>query len=283
MQPQPSDAAVAADASEPPPEPVPSFRPTPCIPVVDPGRYTEQPCGELTFMLTVPASCALRRCGLIVDLHGGTMTGQMEADNTEIDRIGAERGYVVLHPSAPGGLWQDTHDLTVLNLVFETVTAFHIDPKRVHVTGFSQGGYMTWRIICRYSNLFASAAPAAAAANGAILLPEVGCEFGSNDPTDDQVDILFMFGSRDALVLPQTAITQSDAVIAHYGLSYSTRLVNDPSVRWDRYTAPSGMTFEFIHHDYITNGAIFLPLQGHCYPGSGDQMFGCEPPNEFHW
>ncbi|GIS33212.1 MAG: hypothetical protein Ct9H90mP4_11260 [Gammaproteobacteria bacterium] len=33
--------------------------------------------------------------------------------------------------------------------------------ERIHITGFSQGGYMSWRFICKYSDVLASAGPLA--------------------------------------------------------------------------------------------------------------------------
>lgn len=282
----PNPNGADASTNTPPDEQitVPAPVATGCVTDVSAGKHAAMPCDGITHDLTVPEMCLGIQCGLIVDLHGGTMTGQMQAENTEIDVIGAERGFVVVHPNAINQLWvAGTDDLRVITFIEDLIAAFHLDDKRVHMTGFSQGGYMTWRFLCEHADLLASAAPASAAEMGAILLPEVGCPFNGTEPTDDQVDILFMFASQDALVMPPTGIAQHEAVLAHYGLELTESVMEDPQVRWNRYGNASGMTYEFIHHDYVTDGAVVLPLGGHCYPGSDVKPFGCNPPTAFHW
>ena len=36
---------------------------------------------------------------------------------------------------------------------------FHVMEERVHVTGFSQGSWMTWKFVCDYADEVASVAP----------------------------------------------------------------------------------------------------------------------------
>ena len=39
------------------------------------------------------------------------------------------------------------------------IVAYAVEPSRVHVTGFSQGAFATWNILCLASDVVCSAAP----------------------------------------------------------------------------------------------------------------------------
>ena len=55
-----------------------------------------------TLTYAVPSQCAgggSMACGLIMDLHGATMSGPIENNNTNMQQLGLEFGYVVLTPS----------------------------------------------------------------------------------------------------------------------------------------------------------------------------------------
>lgn len=47
----------------------------------------------------------------------------------------------------------------VYRLILEISAKHPVDTKRIYITGYSMGGYGTWRMISRYQNLFAAASP----------------------------------------------------------------------------------------------------------------------------
>ena len=91
---------------------------------------------------------------MVVDVHGATMTGEMENNNTSMREIGGGNGYVVIQPSAPTRFWLEEHDPQVVGLVDAAVDALGADRERVHLMGFSDGGMMTWQILCSGTDLF---------------------------------------------------------------------------------------------------------------------------------
>ena len=277
--------------SVPPPEPVG------CVTDVSSGDHRFD-CNGVVHYVTVPTACLTSLCGLVIDVHGGTMDAQMENNNTDMREIGSQHGFVVIQPSAPNNLWTAaTDDPKVFAFMMEVVQAWHLDRKRLHMMGFSQGGYMSWRFVCQHSDVFASAAPAAAALQP-VLAPEVPCNFTGSDAPAQELDLLYMHGTQDALVNFQNGITQRDAVIARFGLGAPEEVKKTATYRHTRYTNAKGTVFEFVDHDYVTDSAVGVPplgvaIRGHCYPGSTDLVpsvpgqlmaFGCKtPPSEFHW
>jgi poly(3-hydroxybutyrate) depolymerase len=254
-------------------------------------------CDGVTYDVAIPSRCITRACGLIVDVHGGTMSGPMEDKNTNLSALGNQHGYIVITPSAAVGLWNAATDDTKVFAFLNTVKgALHADPDRVHITGMSQGGYMSWRFLCQHTEVFASIAPAAAA-GAANISPEVGCTFTGQDVPSREIDLLYMHGTADALVNFPNAVTLRDAVLAHYRMESGVKVAGDTQYTRTRYTAPGGHIFEFIQHDYVSDSAVGIPplgiaIKGHCFPGSDDQTitlpnqlmaFGCKPPTAFDW
>lgn len=290
---------------------------------LSPGVH-EVTCDSTTQVVTVPEQCTKTACGVIVDVHGGMMSSQMQDENTNLSALGLRHGYLVIQPNAlqnpillnqrlfvadqPGAPADDTR---VLNVLTDVIRAFHADTRRIHMTGFSEGGFMSWRWYCQHSDLLASVAPGAAGYQCATLAtlgltpPEVGCSFnglaaGADIPAV-QIPVLFMLGTRDGLVDPTCVTNWLDgSVFPTLQLDSGTPIGGDSTYRRTRYLSPIGVPFEYITHDYATTSSFLgFPLLGHCYPGSTDLTvtppsqtvippdqlisFGCNDTSSFNW
>ena len=256
--------------------------PTGCVDSTAPGdhRFT---CDGFVYDVSVPPNCT-SGCGVVLDVHGATMSGKMEDNNTNMRALGAMYGYVVVQPNAnpapPGSSWNPTTDD---DKVFKTLqlvmTAFQSNPKKIHMTGFSQGGMMTFRFLCKHADVFASMAPAAG----------TGCSFTNGDTPSREVPLLYMHGTKDNLVNFQgAAVPQRNAVTTGWKTDQGTKIGGDANFTRTRYVTQSGTPFEFIQHDYSASSFV---LGGHCYPGSTDPggekgqlfPFNCVKPNAFTW
>lgn len=246
-------------------------------------------CGEIVYDLHVPAACVGGPCGLVVDVHGMTMSAAMQDANTGMRALGEANGYVVLQPNAnpapPGSSWNpNTDDDKILSYLSAVIAALKIDQKRVHFMGFSQGGWMSWRMVCKHPGIFASIAPGA----GCSFSGTEGCAFADGQPAPAPVPVLYMHGTKDVLQPFDCAKQQINATIKGWQLKPVKTLEQDDKHVWTRYEGGTGAQFEFIQHDYAA-GAIFLG--GHCYPGSSDDgkaagqlaSFACKDPAAFHW
>lgn len=240
-------------------------------------------CDGFVYDVTVPAACVAGGCGLVLDVHGLTMSGKMEDDNTNMRALGDKYGYVVVQPNAnpapPSSGWNPPgDDAKVFAFLKESIVALKIDPKRVHMTGFSQGGMMTSRFLCQHADVFASMAPAAG----------TGCSFFGSDAPSREVHVLYMHGTKDALVAFAQGAAQRDAAIAYWKMKQTAVVESDGSHVWTRYQSPSGTVLEFVQHDYQASS---FALKGHCFPGSTDKggepgqlfSFACVDAAAFTW
>jgi poly(3-hydroxybutyrate) depolymerase len=258
-----------------------------CITSVSAGHHLFT-CDGVAYDVEVSAACAMGGCGLIVDVHGATMTAEVEDRNTNLRMLGAARGYVVVQPTAPGmnalgTTWDPAaDDPKVLAFIGLAMRVYRIDVDRVHMTGFSQGGFMSWRMLCDHADLFASVAPAAACGS---LFPH--CAFSGSERPSREIPVLYIHGTGDNIVSGCYG-EMRDAVVSGWSMSPSATVSMDGDHTWTRYTSASGNVFEYIEHDYEAYSTI---LGGHCMPGSPDigtsrfgvSGFGCDATSPFDW
>jgi poly(3-hydroxybutyrate) depolymerase len=297
--PDASEVTHDAPAVDPPDAPVTVS--DPCFP--NPGAgHSQYECNGITFDVEVPASCAGGGCGIILDVHGLTMSAAMEDANTELRSRGAAAGFVVVQPSAnpspPQASWSADDEPKVFDILTRAIAVYAIDPDRVHMTGFSQGGFMTWRFLCEHADVFASVAPAAAASNCAVIGNPAGapaCSFSGAEMPSRKVPILYMHGRADQNYIPYAcAQPQVDAIVNAWGLGADGVVESGPSHTRTRWSG-GGVVVEHLAHDYASNEQVpfvsLSELQGHCFPGSNDpggkpgQLFSfkCEQPAAFTW
>ena len=286
VPPGPTDAAT--DAAKAPP-PVPSG----CIQNVTAGDrvYT---CEGFAVDATIPEACLAPGCGLILQIHGDTGTGKLIDANTNLHALGKQKGYVVISPTGPpygggqpGSTWTRADDTKLLAITRLFAQVFRVDDKRIHATGFSRGGFVTWRLLCDASDLFASFAPAAAGnGNG-----EVTC-FSSGRTPARKADVLFLVGRTDVPVPFATMTSLRDALVADYGLGASTptTVASDANYTHRRWTKMGAGTLEVFEHGYETEpSGPFGSSRGHCFPGSKmppnspQYAVPCKGPNAFTW
>lgn len=253
-----------------------------CISDTTPGTHVFS-CAGVGYTVTIPSTCPPAGCGLVLDVHGATMNADMEEANTLLRANATKVGYVVIQPTAPGKVpstsWTPGVDDDKVHVVLlEAISVLGIDARRVHMTGFSQGGMMTSRFLCRWADLFASVAPAAG----------TGCTFLGVDKPSREVPVLYMHGTKDVLVAFSQGVMQRDAALAFWKMSGETTLASDSNFARKRWTSAAGTVFEWVQHEYKASS---LAIQGHCYPGSTDKgtvsgqlfPFNCLPPNAFVW
>ena len=296
--PDPFDAAVEDGPAIDQPNTVVS---DPCFPDVGAGHHVYT-CNGLAFDVEVPA-CPDGGCGLILDVHGLTMSAAMEDANSELRARGGAAGFVVIQPSAnpgpPQASWSAADQPNVYDFLTRAIAVFAIDPGRVHMTGFSQGGFMTWRFLCSHAEVFASVAPAAAASN----CPVVGnpssapaCSFTGAELPSRKVPILYMHGREDQNYIPfSCAQPQVDAIASAWSLTSNGVVASSPTYTRTRWSDADGTVVELLAHDYASDAQVpFVSaseLRGHCFPGSTDpgnqpgQLFSfrCEQPASFVW
>lgn len=268
------DAAV--DAAFPAPEP------DDCITDVTAGEH-EFPCEGYDYDVSIPAECLTRACGLIMDVHGLSMSGDIMDENDGMRELGRQHGYIVVQPNSnpgpPLGGWYPNDYDAVWAFMERTAAVFHVDSGRWHFTGFSQGGRMTWTMLCDHSDKLASVAPAAYG-----MEPSDPCsELGGQLP-QQEIPVLYVHGTEDTVRQFGEAETQRDNLIADWSMSEDTVVSQDANHVWTRYTNSNGTIFEFFQHDYQAESNMY---NGHCIPGGllsgGLTGFACVESGTPNW
>jgi polyhydroxybutyrate depolymerase len=124
-----------------------------------------------TFAATLAAA---RPAPLVIVLHGNSQTGEDMAARTSWPKVAAREKFGVVFPDGLNRAWADlrsddtraqrtppqgTDDVAfIAKLIEKYVGDGSADPKRIYVTGLSNGGAMTMTLVCKRADLFAAAA-----------------------------------------------------------------------------------------------------------------------------
>jgi polyhydroxybutyrate depolymerase len=111
---------------------------------------------------------------LVIVLHGSTQTGADMVERTSWPQVAKREGFGVVFPDGLNRAWADlrssnrragrappdgTDDAAfIVRLAEEFVADGVADPKRIYVTGLSNGGAMTMAMLCVRADQFAAAA-----------------------------------------------------------------------------------------------------------------------------
>lgn len=139
------------------------------------GRYSLAFGGE-TYGYVVhapPGHDGSRRLPLVLSWHSFTGTAEKQEAATGMDAIADRDGFLVVYPDSPDDAWNGGTCCAYKNLerddvgfaralVAELQRAACVDPRRIYSTGMSNGGFMSYRLACEASDLFAAVAPVSA-------------------------------------------------------------------------------------------------------------------------
>lgn len=148
------------------------------------------------------------RLPLVLALHGYGDNGPAFESWIHIQPLAESRGFIYCYPSGtsnslPFSFWNATDaccnffgskvdDLAFLRSLIEEVDRVHgVDRKRIHLFGYSNGGFMSYRMACAQSDLIASIASLA----GTTFKNSADCQ------PSEPVSILHIHGTADIVVL----------------------------------------------------------------------------------
>jgi poly(3-hydroxybutyrate) depolymerase len=279
--------------------PVRDVHTTRCIEDVSANERHEYQCDGVQFKVLLTQACIDAPCGLIFDVHGWLSNPDEQEGRTTLARAALDRGgYIVVQPgelSEPSSWDGEIHYDIVHDFLLQASDAFDVDTDRVHFTGFSQGGWMTWHFICEHSDIIASAAPVAAP-GGLCFLDGAGPE--------RKVPTFLTSGTNDILIKYYS--TESTWSIAHtlVGVMYDYGMVNEDYRNYefsgagdlvvDEFglidIASEGVDFEILDGDqdgdflwtrYVADDTVFEHLRhanNHVYPDNPDSVIFPEDP-----
>lgn len=137
---------------------------------------------------------------LLLCLHGLTQTGSGIMEFSDFNTIADTGNFIVAYPNGVGNAWNvgftggsTADDEGFLDALIDTLHhQFNIDLKRIYSTGFSNGGFMSYRLACELSNRIAAIAPVA----GTMTLNAL-----SQCTPSRSVPVLHIHGTSDYVVL----------------------------------------------------------------------------------
>jgi polyhydroxybutyrate depolymerase len=145
----------------------------------------------LDTILRVPAKARGTRAPLVLALHYASGSGAQMEQSTQLTPESRRSGFVVAYPSATaGGVWAGADEIGAVTRTLQAIQrAACIDPKRIYLTGMSNGASMANLLACRFPGRFA----------GVVLFaPAVGAI--SDCSPSRPISMLEIHGSADPIV-----------------------------------------------------------------------------------
>ncbi len=135
----------------------------------------------------------------VIDLHGLDSSGPAQADLTRFRQLADREGFVVAEPSGPVGPlgvtgWEiaavdepDRDDVGAIEQLIDILLDDHcVDPDRIFVAGYSNGGFLAAELACRPGSRVAAIVAVAG--------------FHTPEPCDRHVPTLVAHGTADPIV-----------------------------------------------------------------------------------
>jgi polyhydroxybutyrate depolymerase len=134
--------------------------------------------GGRSYLLHVPANLTGTQVPLVVSLHGFSSDGPAHAQQSGWREFADDHNFITAFPNGNYRSWNFSAygtgpaDIAWLRAVVADIAAtWCVDPKRVHVSGHSNGAFMAQRVACDAADLFASAAEYAGGSPDAFTNP----------------------------------------------------------------------------------------------------------------
>lgn len=157
--------------------------------------------GELRdYKLFLPSGYdSLSSMPLVFNLHGFTSTAEGIEDRSQMNMIADTAGFIVCYPNGIDRAWNvgwqfgsNANDVGFINAMIDTfLLKYKIDPNRIYSTGFSNGGFMSYRLACELNDRIAAIASVAGG-----FSPDY---FGNCEP-NRPVPVMQIHGTFDLIV-----------------------------------------------------------------------------------
>jgi polyhydroxybutyrate depolymerase len=157
---------ASCSAASPPPTSGPSSSPTVTLPPENPApgdqttAFLDSKGSVRRYLVHAPATFTPSKTyPLVVVFHGSPGTPEDMPELTKMNEVADANGFLVVYP-------RNMFDTAVFaELLDHFVPKWSVDPKQVHVAGFSRGGSFVYELAAAMPERFGSVAPVSAARN----------------------------------------------------------------------------------------------------------------------
>jgi len=161
---------------------------------------------ERTFIVHKPKDYAgTASLPLVIVLHGGGGQGKGMIRLTGFDDVADANNFIAVYPDGLGRQWNDGREVNITlknnreindvlfisELIDTVISKYNADSNRIHVTGISNGGIMSYRLACELSGKIAAIAPVAASMTPFLI---------DHCTLSRKVPMMLIFGNEDPLV-----------------------------------------------------------------------------------
>lgn len=191
---------------------------------------------------------------LVLLLHGGGGNARQIERTTGMSEKSDKEGFIAVYPDGTGRVenvyvwnsgfccasaYEDNVDDVgfIKALINEVKSSYAIDPDRIYIAGFSNGGMMTHRLGSELSDLVAAIAPVSGAYGGKFLA--ISPSYTIPEPADN-VPVIAFHGREDEVVPYEGGLPPKKV----NGNSYSFASVADAVKAWLSFNENSGVAEE---------------------------------------
>jgi polyhydroxybutyrate depolymerase len=122
------------------------------------------------YIVYVPSGhSSLNSAPLLFVLHGFTQNAQAIMNYSNFNDYAEQQGFIVVYPNGIGNAWNvdvgggsTANDVGFISALIDTLNVLYgVDLERVYATGFSNGGFMSYRLACELNTRIAAVASVA--------------------------------------------------------------------------------------------------------------------------
>lgn len=248
-----------------------------------------------TWRLRLPEG--VERPPLILVLHGGGGRGRQIERHSDMTEAALPAGFAVAYPDGLDRHWNDgrgdpiseAHQENVddvgflLALIDRLAAEGSIDPARVYVMGISNGGMMTYRLLCEAADRFA----------GAIaIVANLGAEIAPACRPSRPVPLMVINGTADPLVPyeggPVAAFGKERGEVLSTEATLALFAAANGCAGREQLAAPDAAPDDGVTPEHLLYRGCAAPLElwrmvggGHGWPGAsqyfGERLIGVVP------
>jgi polyhydroxybutyrate depolymerase len=142
---------------------------------------------------------------VVFDLHGYTLSAQQQMDYSQMNMVADTAGFIVVYPNALNTTWNsgiydspiappnpNVNDVGFIDALIDTLSRhYSINLDMVYSCGFSNGGFMSFRLACELSNRIAAIASVAGVISNTIA---------GNCDAKHKMPVFMIHGTNDEVV-----------------------------------------------------------------------------------
>ena len=218
---------------------------------------------------------------LLIFLHSYGWNAEKAMMQTGFNALADEHGFVVVYPDAipnwnsgisdnPDYPTPDTNDVGFIKaLITEIHTLYHIDLERVYAAGFSNGGFMAYRLACEASEHFTAIASVGGSMANSVY---------ENCEPNSAISVMEIHGTKDQFVpYNVTKAWKSVFEVIDFWARANACESSEIEILPDIDTKDASTAEKASYTDCVEDNAVVLIKVkdgGHTWPGEDSSTYG---------